>query len=34
VLPDHDAGRVTFHLATGEPHGFLRDGQHLRRVAA
>jgi hypothetical protein len=19
---------------TGEPHGFLRDGQHLRRVAA
>ncbi len=63
VLPDHDAARVTFHIANldgfetvsvvfpafevgtarldelarwinGEPHGFLRHGQHLRRVAA
>ena len=63
LLPDHDSGRVTFHIAnldgfetvsvvfpafevgtarldelarwiTGEPNGFLRDGQHLRRVAA
>ena len=63
VLPDHDAGRVTFHIVNldgletvsvvfpafevgtsrldelarwinGEPHAFLRDGQHLRRVAA
>jgi hypothetical protein len=62
LLPDHDTGRVTFHVANidgfesvsvvfpafevgtsrldelarwinGEPHGFLRDGQHLRRVA-
>ena len=61
VLPDHDSGRVTFHVAnldgfetvsvvfpafevgtarlddlarwiTGEPHSFLRDGQHLRRL--
>jgi hypothetical protein len=63
LLPDHDGGRVTFHVTNldgletvsvvfpafevgtarldelarwinGEPHGFLRDGQHLRRVAA
>jgi len=63
LLPDHDAGRVAFHIAnidgfesvsvvfpafevggarldelarwiTGEPHSFLRDGQHVRRVAA
>ena len=63
LLPDHDSGRVAFHIANldgfetvsvvfpafevgtarldelarwinGEPHGFLRDGQHLRRVAA
>ena len=63
VLPDHDAGRITFHIANidgfetvsvvfpafevgsarldelarwinGEPHAFLRDGQHVRRVAA
>ncbi len=62
VIPDHDAGRVAFHVANidgfetvsvvfpafevgsarldelarwinGEPHSFLRDGQHLRRVA-
>ena len=62
LLPDHDAGRVTFHVANldgfetvsvvfpafevgtrrldelarwinGEPHGFLTDGQHVRRVA-
>jgi hypothetical protein len=63
VLPDHDSGRITFHVANldgfetvsvvfpafevgsarldelarwinGEPHAFLRDGQHVRRVAA
>ena len=63
LLPDHDAGRITFHVANldgfetvsvvfpafevgtarldelarwinGEPHAFLRDGQHLRRVVA
>lgn len=63
VLPDHDAGHVTFHVAnvdgfetvsvvfpafevgtarldelarwiTGEPHAFLRDGRHIRRVPA
>jgi hypothetical protein len=63
LIPDHDAGRIVFHVAnldgfetvsvtfpafevgstrldelarwiTGEPHAFLRDGEHLRRVAA
>jgi hypothetical protein len=63
LLPDHDAGRVAFHIANldgfetvsvvfpafevgtarldelarwinGEPHAFLRDGQHIRRVPA
>ena len=63
VLPDHDSGHVTFHVANldgfetvsvvfpafevgskrldelarwinGEPHAFLRDGQHVRRVPA
>ncbi len=63
VLPDHDSGYVTFHVAnldgfetvsvvfpafevgtarldelarwiTGEPHAFLRDGRHIRRVPA
>lgn len=61
VLPDHDAARITFHIANldgfetvsvvfpafevgtarldelarwinGEPHSFLRDGQHVRRL--
>lgn len=63
LIPDHDSGRIAFHIAnldgfetvsvmfpafevgtarldelarwiTGEPHGFLRDGLHLRRVTA
>jgi hypothetical protein len=63
LLPDHDSGRIAFHIANldgfetvsvvfpayevgtsrldelarwinGEPHAFLRDGQHLRRVVA
>ena len=62
LIPDHDSGRIVFHVAnldgfetvnvvfpafevgparldelarwiTGEPHSFLRDGQHVRRVA-
>jgi hypothetical protein len=62
LIPDHDSGRIVFHVANldgfetvsvafpafevgtsrldelarwinGEPHAFLRDGQHLRRVA-
>jgi hypothetical protein len=63
LLPDHDSGHVTFHVANldgfetvsvvfpafevgsarldelarwinGEPHAFLRDGRHVRRVPA
>jgi hypothetical protein len=63
VLPDHDSGRIVFHVANldgfetvsvvfpafevgsarldelarwinGEPHAFLRDGQHVRRLPA
>jgi hypothetical protein len=63
LVPDHDSGRIAFHVANldgfetvsvvfpafevgtarldelarwinGEPHAFLRDGQHLRRIAA
>jgi hypothetical protein len=63
VLPDHDSGFITFHVANldgfetvsvvfpafevgsarldelarwinGEPHAFLRDGRHIRRVPA